>query len=228
MKKTGISLSFLFSALMLSLSQNVSALPNVVYENDFNSGIDSAWSDSSLHAADRGVTSQYHGNYTLGGGTTLTLTGLDAHDQIFLEFDLYLFHTWDGEDTSYGKDFFSLSGEVTFSETFTNHQSEGQSYPGSPDAIPYGSGASATHVYLGLDPTGSGDGFLADHTSDTFSVTFGGPTTQSDEWWGIDNVKVSINSIQQPPSGKVPTPPTLVLMLMGLMGFAVKRKQAKA
>jgi hypothetical protein len=78
---------------------------------------------------------------------------------------------------------------------------------------------SATHVYLGLDPTGFGDEFLIDHTGDTFSVTFGGPTTQTDEWWGIDNVRVSINTISE-----VPEPATLALMGIGLMGLRRKRK----
>jgi len=227
MRKTGLTLSVMMAGCLSVLSNNASALAVSVYENDFNSGVDAAWSNPSSHAAGLGVTSSYLGDFRQNESTTLTLTGLGAHDQIALEFDLYLFSTWDGEDTFYGKDYFSLSGDVNFSETFTNHQSEGQSYPGSPDLIPYGGGAGATHVYLGLDPTGLGDEFLVDHTGDTFSVTFAGPTTQSDEWWGIDNVKVSMNSLQDQNTAKVPVPPTLALMALGIFGLGFTRKRSK-
>ncbi len=147
-----------------------------------------------------------------------------THTQLSLEFDLYLFATWDGENTIYGKDYFSLSGDVNESWTFTNHQPQGQSYPGSPDEI-YGSGVWATHVYRGLDPTGLGDEFLTDHSGDTFSVTFGGPTTQTDEWWGIDNVRVSIDSVPAPVPAPVPEPSTMLLFGFGIAGLVVYRKK---
>ena len=91
-----------------------------------------------------------------------------------------------------------MSGDIAFSETFTNHQFVGDSYPGEPDEC-FGSCvglglSSDTHVYRGLDPTGFFDGFLIAHTDDTFTVTFGGPTSQTDEQWSIDNVRVTIDA----------------------------------
>lgn len=166
------------------------AVEQVIYTTDFSSGIDSEWTNGSTSTNSNVGT--YSGDYTLSGSTTLIINDLPPHTEVVLEFDLYLFNTWDGENLTYGKDYFSLSGDVTGSWTFTNHQAEGQTYPGSPDEV-YGSGSSATHVYRGLDPTGTGDQFIIDHTGDTFSVTFGGPTTQSDEQWGIDNVRVIID-----------------------------------
>ena len=200
--------------LVLMFGGFVSALPLEVYNTDFENGIDAVWSNSNL-ANDTNV-GNYHGNFSTTGNTTLTLTGLPTHTQLSLEFGLYLFATWDGENTQYGKDYFSLSGDVNGAWTFTNHQLQGQSYPGSPNEV-YGSGAWATHVYRGLDPTGTGDEFLVSHSGNIFSVIFGGPTTQSDEWWGIDNVRVSIDNI--------PEPGSLFLFGISLLGLVGLRKR---
>jgi len=198
---------FLKATLVLGLFIGSAHAATTVYSTDFESGLDSVWSSGSTQATDA-TLGNYNGNYSLAGGTTLTLMDLPAHTNLTLSFDLYLFSTWDGENTIWGKDYFSLTGDVNGSWTFTNHQPEGQSYPGVPDEI-YGIGMSATHVYRGLDPTGSGDAFIIDHSGSTFTVTFGGPTTQADEWWGIDNVSVSVSN--------VPIPATFWLMLTGLL-----------
>ncbi len=165
------------------------------------------------------------GNFTLGQSSTLNLTGIGSHTALALEFDLYLFSTWDGNNTTFGPDFFSLSGDVNGSWTFTNHQPQGQTYPGSPDLILFGSGSSATHVYLGLDPTGTGHDFQTSHTGSTFSVTFGGPTSQTDEAWGIDNVRVSRDG-----GTPIPEPSSFALLGIGLAGLAgaeVRRRRKK-
>ncbi len=202
----------LWGALALGLGLSIGPVhaATTVYSTDFESGLDSVWSSGSTQAADA-TLGNYNGNYSLDNGTTLTLTNLPAHTNLALRFDLYLFSTWDGENTTWGKDYFSLAGDVSGSWTFTNHQPEGQSYPGTPDEI-YGIGFSATHVYRGLDPTGSGDAFVVAHSGPTFTVTFGGPTTQSDEWWGIDNVSVSVSN--------VPVPASFWLMLTGLLSLS--------
>ena len=215
------------AAGLFGLSQQASALPLQVYFNDFEINVGPEWSDANRTDAPTelgAINSYYHGNYSLSDSTTLTLTGLPTHTQLSLQFDLYLFNTWDGENTRWGKDFFSLSGDIEGSWTFTNHQPEGQSYPGSPDLIPYGTAGNmgATYVYLGLDPTGSGDEFLISHTSSTFTVTFGGPTTQTDEWWGIDNVRVTIDQPGGP--ANVSEPAILALLGVGLAGIGYRRK----
>ena len=196
MRQTTLLRSLSFLALPFLLCANSEApAATLVYSTDFGSGLDPQWSGGNI--ATSSILGAYSGSYTLSQSTNLTLTGLAPHNSVKLEFDLYLFNSWDGENLTFGKDFFSLSGDVNGSWTFTNHQPEGQSYPGTPDEI-YGSGASATHVYRNLDSTGTGNGFSVTHNSDTFSVTFGGPTTQTDELWGIDNVRVSINAVPVP------------------------------
>jgi hypothetical protein len=222
---------FLVACTMFVLTTSASALPTMVYSTGFDSGADAAWSNA--HLASTSALGQYLGNYSRSNGATLTLSGLPAHSLLALQFDLYLFSTWDGNDTHYGPDFFSLSGDATGSWTFTNHQSEGQSYPGSPDQT-YGSpGMHQTHVYRGLDPTGTGDEFLVSHTNGSFSVTFGGPTTQTDEWWGIDNVKVFVNELSEASDtgcahpSPTPEPATMLLLGSGLAGFVGFRKRIK-
>ena len=216
--------SLLICGLLLSLSVlNVATASTIIYSNDFEeSSVDfSKWSNGSLETTNTyGFSStQYHGDYTTTGNTTLTLTGLGAHTELTLDFDLYLFNTWDGEgNKGYGKDYFSLSGDINENWTFSNHQD--QSYDGTPDEK-YGTGANQTQVYRDLGPTGLDNGFTIVHTGDTFSVTFGGPTTQTDEWWGIDNVSVSIDS------SPTPEPTTMLLFGLGLLGAAGVSRRKK-
>ena len=196
MKKKSIVAILVGTVMIFSSIEKAQASQLEVYNTNFESGIDTVWSSSN--SASNPNVGNYHGNFSTTGNTTLTLSGLPPHTQLSLKFDLYLFYTWDGESTIWGKDYFSLSGDVNGAWTFTNHQPEGQSYPGSPDEI-YGFdiwNPNSVWVYRGLDSTGSGDEFLVNHSGDIFSVTFGGPTTQSDEWWGIDNVRVSILTLE--------------------------------
>jgi hypothetical protein len=223
--KKFLMIGLMVACTTFTLSTGAFALPMTVYSNGFDSGPDSAWTNASL--ASNSTLGEYLGNYSLANGATLSLSGLPAHAQLALEFDLYLFNTWDGNDTYYGPDYFSLSGDVNGSWTFTNHQEEGQSYPGVPDET-YGSpGAYQTHVYRGLDPTGFGDEFLVSHATGTFSVTFAGPTTQNDEWWGIDNVRVTIDldNAGSFPASPTPEPATMLLLSSGLAGLAGLRKR---
>jgi PEP-CTERM motif-containing protein len=222
MKKLLI-LALATACMSFCFSTAVSALPVEVYSSSFETGWDTTgWSNTST-ASDSNL-GNYLGNYYLASGSTLTLNGLPAHSLLSLEFDLYLFSTWDGENLTWGPDYISLSGDVTFSETFTNHQPEGQSYPGSPDETYGAAGAYQTQVYRGLDPTGFGDEFLVSHNAGIFTVTFGGPTTQSDEWWGIDNVRVSVDA------NPIPEPATMLLLGSGLLGLAGlgKRRRSSA
>jgi len=220
---------------------SVQALPITVFTADFESGVPTEFSAGTTSSVGIGAEainqglSTYLGRFTLSDSTTLSLTGLPVHTMLELELDAYLFKTWDGNAGGVGPDFFSLSGDVTFSETFTNHRGEGQSYSTGPDVFLNAAGtalsgfgdSNSTMVFFGLGATSTGSSFIIPHTGSTFTVTFGGPTSQTDEQWGIDNVLVTIDG-DIPPVGNngVPEPITATLGLMGLgvLGMATRRR----
>jgi hypothetical protein len=197
------------SCILFSLN-TASALPTEAYTADFESGVPAEFSTGTTSISQIGAEalnqglSTYLGQFTLSGTTTLTVTGLPPHTQLELELDTYFFNTWDGDATSVGPDYFSLAGDVTFAETFTNHRGEGDSYPVLADVFLTQSGSalssfgdsSSTMAFFRLGPSNSGSSFVVPHTSSTFTVTFGGPTSQSDEQWGIDNIRVSIDGAE--------------------------------
>ncbi len=201
------------------------ALPVTAYQNNFSVNLNGfvGGSLSNTNANNGANLTQFNGHFSLNNGTTLTVAGLPSHTMLSLKFDLYLFDTWDGDNLTWGKDYFSLAGDVAFSETFTNHQAS-QSYLDSPTET-YGSGSSRTDVYRMLGPTMDMSEFLITHSSDTFTVTFGGPTTQTDESWGIDNVIVTIDSYNGVP---VPEPATLTIFGIGLAGLGYMRRRRAA
>ena len=216
-------------ACLLASFGTASALPLEVYTADFENGAPAEFSSGSTSSAQIGAEalnqglSTYHGKFTLSGTSTLTLTGLPPHTELELEFDAYFFNSWDGNATSVGPDFFSLAGDVTFSETFTNHRGEGDSYPGVADVFLNSAGTAlssfgdsgSTMAFFRLGPTMTGSSFVVTHTGSTFTVSFAGPTSQTDEQWGIDNVRVSID-------GEPATIPSLSswgLLLLG--GFLI-------
>lgn len=215
------------SALSLALGTvgAAQATELTVYQTDFSSGLDLQWSAGSVLSD--ATLGEYLGNFSLDGATTLTLDGLPSHTQITLSFDLYLFNTWDGNNLSWGPDYFSISSSapaIGGSWTFTNHQPDGQSYPQAVPTENYGGlgNMGATYVYRGLGPLGDGASWTAAHTASTFSVTFGGPTTQTDEWWGIDNVQVSVTTIPEPSAA------LLLIAGLGALGMAARLRLGSA
>ena len=81
--------------------------------------------------------------------------------------------------------------------------------------------ASSTMAFFRLGPSNTGSSFIVPHTSSTFTVTFAGPTSQDDEQWGIDNVRVSIDGEPSP----VPTLGQWGLLLLGTMLILIGLKR---
>ena len=215
------------AAAFLGGASAAQALPITVFTQDFETDTAgfSSGALSNQNAQDGTDLTQYHGDFVNSPGTTLTvdLSGFN-HTPVSLQFDFYMFGSWDGDANGVGPDFFNLSGDVTFSQTFTNHRPEGDSYDGEADEI-FGGGSGATNIYRDLGPTGNDVEFLVNHTADVFTVNFFGAGL-SDEDWGIDNVRVSVNAVDAP----VPVPAALPLLASaaGLLGFVGWRRKRAA
>ncbi len=181
------------------------------------------------------VGNQFGGSFLrseTGNVVTLSLTGLQAHSAISLQFLFAAIDSLDGTGSFPSGDFFrvTLDGTQIFRESFANAlTSQIQSY--SPPA-----GVQlARHVNLGFSGPGS---YYTDsaynlgadptflniaHTGATATFTFQiegvGIQTLSDESWAMDNLRVSVTP--------VPEPETYALLLagLGLMGSVARRRR---
>lgn len=247
-----------FTLFMVSVSHSF-AQGTLVYTADFESGVPAEFSGGSTssdqigpEAVNQGL-STYLGKFTLNDTTTLTVVGLPAHSFVRLDVDVYFFQSWDGSNATFGPDSFSLSGDLSFSETFTNHhgtaESPEQTYPTLADVYLNSAGtavasfgsSSNTFAYFSLGPTSSGTGFVTAHDGASFTVTFSGPTSQNDEQWGIDNVRVTVcDTIDSCEPGTAPPPPpdvpvplldstwllAALAVLLGLAGLGAMRRRS--
>ena len=148
------------------------------------------------------------------GETVFTVTGLDAHDALRLEFDLAVLDSWDRpDDTRWGPDYLyvTING--------TQHQWAPE-WPGT--LVGRGSyaanGSWQDSVYR--------HSFLIPHVADdfVFSIRAGGKGYQggSDESWGIDNIRLF--------AAPVPEPATWALLIagFGMVGVSARRRRRQA
>ncbi len=143
--------------------------------------------------------------------TTLTLTGLPAHDSIDINFLLAIIETWEG--TTGGPDNFNVAvdGTTVFTAGFDNVNLNDDYVPppgvliqhNMNDLFDVGSGTAVNDAAynMGLDPTFD----FIPHTAATLTIDFFGDGSYAggaDESWAIDNIEVTLN-ITLPPSGIV-------------------------
>lgn len=234
MNFTKLNLSLMAGLAGLTIGQSASAV--VVYQNDFQSGAGSEWSQTLTENA---PTPYWFGPRTFLGEfgndtVSLSLTGLGAHSGVQLDFDLYLIRSWDGSSAGtaydYGNDAFKVSvggGPVLLDKTFSNGNPAGQTF--GPAALnPAFTGAAETYslgyVFVdGIQQTSQVMdsvyrlSFAFAHDTDQLTLNFSGYGLQSlaDESWGLDNVRVSA----------VPEPATAPLMALGLLALAWRTRK---
>ena len=222
--------SILLSSILIAPMNSYAT--SVVYSTDFNSGIDPEFSGSTSLEAVQG-----YGAYGFGGNflrnddipattTTLTLTGLPAHDSVDISFLLGIIDSWDGKECrpDVSPDIFNVrvDGVLIFSEYLENSTCGTQTF--SPSA-----GVElARHVQLGFNPDGT---YHLDsaydmglepifqnivHSDDTLTIEWyasgAGWQGVDDESWAIDNVEVSINPIQSVAGELLPLNTTSLLI----------------
>ena len=165
---------------------------NVLYSEDFQGAIGSEWSTSITYTAPT-TGSTALGNFG-NGSRTLTLTGLGAHTEITLDFELHLNNSWDGNGIPIccGIDIVDVSvagGPTLLHSTFSN-TGQYQTYP---SFYPGPNNPSGTGATIGGGNSMYALSYTFPHTGSTFSVDFTGIGLQGlgDESWGLDNVTVS-------------------------------------
>ncbi|MBP0011486.1 putative Ig domain-containing protein, partial [Roseofilum sp. Belize Diploria] len=189
----------------------------IVYANDFEDTQQPLpeW-DNGQYNDDPWIARSFLGKYggqALQPGqfnqTRLNLSELPDHEQVTLDFDLYIINSWNGSLTPFGPDSWKLQvvdGETLLDTTFGSGYRLGeeaipQAYPNNvEDGIlhPGGTGAADTN------PEGFPDyfwgnavyelSFTFDHTDGELALDFIGDTDEliSTESWGLDNVRVTV------------------------------------
>ncbi len=230
-------------ALASVLVMPAAASAMAIYSENFNSGtVGSEWSTNSgtlaVDTAANSPNEMYLGlNDTFQFGLAnqsvfLNLSGLAAHTQVTLTFDMIIMRSMDGNEP------FTLSavGPGTLaSESFENLTSGGNPLGGSDNANGSGVfGHADAENSLGVTPdTNVGSietalyrrSFTFDHSTSDLAITFSysGLSSITDESWAIDNVLVESNA----QSTAASAPATLPLVAAGLLGAAFVRRQRR-
>lgn len=222
----GQSVGPIVVAAFLACVSSAWAAPILAYGNDFDGGTSVLPGVSASLGGFGGASSvygyagygqpgnQFSGNYwsnqgTAGQATTLTLTGLPAHAKIDLDFLLAIIESWDGTTGSgtYDPDYFTVvvDGSPIFSETFDNFYFPDQSYNPAPGALIVW----AQYSLVGFDswPESAYDMSFESafhnipHSASSLTVSWyadgGGWQAGLDEYWAIENLKVSVHPVPE-------------------------------
>lgn len=235
------------ASILLLSATGAHAAPILVFETDFNGPLPLEISPGA--ATLTGVQdfaglgpagNQFGGNFLrspTGNTITLELTGLPLHDTITLEFLFAAIDSLDGTGTFPAGDFFKIvfDGATLFSESFANAlPTQIQSYVSPPgvelarrqDLGFAGPGSFYTDsaYNLGADPRFAN----FSHTGSTATIQFfifgEGNQSLDDESWAMDNLRVSVTTVQ--PTA-VPEPASLTLLGAALAAAAGRRLRRK-
>jgi hypothetical protein len=185
-----------------------------------------------LHNSTGGHSSGYFG--APGSPTTLTLTNLPEHTTLKLDFLLAVVDSWDGSRDA-NPDMFhvTIDGQPVFAyylQNFGGHATQNwpdwQSCILAEGSLLKNSGWSDALYNAGLSAVFN----PIAHTGSTVTINWwadgpgwqgGGIYGENDESWGIDNLKVTVES------AAVPVPGTVWLLVSGLIGIVGFRKKFK-
>jgi hypothetical protein len=201
-----------------------STLPNIpgtiIYQSNFPSVIDGAWSQTSGMRMQTPSGRWFYGEFGKENpGASLTLTNIPAHSTVTVGFTLFIIRSMDGNETAsgFGPDIWDLTvqgGPTVVYTTFSNNSTEllagqgfpegfTQSYPAdfnaaNPVQNSYWAG-SAEHNSLGFNfyakPADSVYQIVRTfpNTSGSLTLNFSSADTQpiADEAWGMEKVVVA-------------------------------------
>ena len=218
----------------------------IVYSNDFNgsSPTSAGFVGGALTTSPNG-TAQF---LALGQHetATLSLAGLAAHDSVTVGFDIDVLLSMDGDGGFGGAQdqflatYAGLTAGTLLDADFANYKGTTQDNGGQgTPIIPHGY-ASLTgsdpalrntfgYLYMGRAFAGNSVyhfSFTVADTSPAFAVAFTSNTSETadNEFYGIDNVTVSIQSNGEAP---IPEPASLLVGALGLAGIAAARRRSR-
>lgn len=137
--------------------------------------------------------------------------------QYTLSFDFYCIDSWDGDSLLYGSDRLRvlINDAIRFDETFSNQPGNSQSFRAAsigPVHMDYNAGAmDSIYRQISID-------FTVPTTDPTIRFTWadGGLQGMNDESWGIDNIRVTYQTVPAPGAG---------LALLAAGGLVARRRR---
>lgn len=218
-------LKYMAAAILLGASSTAPAA--VSYFNDFSGASDGKWSNYTTYTTTEATPNQVLGRFAgtgAGTGTTLSLSGLDGHYAVAVEFDLYLFDTWDSRLTNTGSSNPKWNPDLIQVSSDNQLQlSLGFEATNKSVLTEYVSGTTTLQIaagdFGGLDARDRvfHISALFAHSAPTLNLMFATLSMQgiNDESYGIDNIRVST---------VVPIPSSALLIAGGMLVISRKRR----
>jgi hypothetical protein len=192
----------------LSLSAARTADGREVYRTDFSRGVGPAWSHATVDRTPSGR--RFLGQFTTEP-VTLRLNDLPPHRRVVVSLDLFIIRSWDGNSAPHGPDIWRMklvNGPTLFNASFSNTGGDGhtQSYPKPFErgdfAAQTGAGERNTLGYVFRGDTDAHDSVYRirvafPHRESSLFLemrALGVLADPLDESWGLDNVRVSVDS----------------------------------
>jgi hypothetical protein len=189
-----------------TVSRNLN--PVEVYQTSFGGTIDAVWSHPTGETSPSGQ--RYLGKFA-NEAVRLSLANLPTHSKVIVEMDLYIVDSWDGSNTTKpgnGPDIVTITvGDSTvLHSTFSNvngvadhRQSYPDRYPGPLHDAATGAISKNTLGYTEGSNNHNRDSiyrfrFEVNHSQGSIILHVKGTniTPPPDEWWGLDNIRVTV------------------------------------
>ncbi|MCA0244187.1 MAG: PEP-CTERM sorting domain-containing protein [Proteobacteria bacterium] len=211
-----------------------------VYSNNFDApavtagGTTAVFSDAGggLQATDPAYNATYGNVFrnSTTGETTLTLSNLPAHTSLSLGYLLAFLDSWDSINGTVTPDLltFSIDGVVVGNYTYDN-ASGGITQIGGGKLVAAYTQFDVNYYYSDSIADMTGDPALTiAHTASsiTFGWQVGGNGWQGgdDEAWGMDNLRVTVNTTA---GSTVPEPASLALLALAAAGAGIARRRRR-
>ncbi len=216
------------------------------YSNDFEARSTAGFSRGTILTAPSGE--RFLGGFGPNNSTTLTLSGLGTHTGVTLSFSLYAIGSLDGGPPGAllaggSGDYFKVTYIGTapetsaYNEAFANFgNGNTQTYPAI-NSSPATGAARVNALKYSTFPNSGNNVQDAEYalsltipdTSPTLALRFYDASNEgaSNEFYGIDNVVVSLNGVPasiDPGALPIPEPSSVALLALGLLGTVLSRR----